>query len=491
MTPDPRRGLALGILIFAGFMDLLDVTIVQVALPAMRTDLGADPGQLEWTVSGYMLAFAVVLVTGGRLGDIAGRRTIFLVGVAGFTLASFGASLAVGPDLLVAARVVQGAFAALMVPQLLGSVQALYSPRERAPLYGIIGGVSGLAAVVGPLLGGLLVDADLLGTSWRSIFLLNIPVGVALLVLAAAFVPNTRSSRPLRLDPMGVLLLSAGLLGLLWPLTEGQTLGWPGWLLAPAAAGVALLVLFVLQQRARTRRGSAPLLPLRLFRDRGFTAGLVAQGAFQGAMNAFTVVFLIYLQATLGFSAFGAGLTLLAFSIGAFVGTGAAVPLGTRIGKPVIVAGAALQAGSVLWALRVILDRAGDLSGWDLVPALLVTGIGLGLVVVPLVDVALANVPIADAGAAAGAYSTFQQLGAAIGVAVSVTAFFARIDGDFSPEVVREALTLSCLIASGGYLLCALAALFLPRRSDVLRHVEEAAALAAADVEPERAPART
>jgi MFS family permease len=222
-TPVPqatRRGLAMGILIFASFMDLLDVTIVQVALPTIRGDLGATPAQLEWIVSGYMLAFAVLLITGGRLGDIVGRQRMFLIGVAGFTLASVVASASATGDLLVAARVVQGAFAALMVPQALSTLQALYSPKERAPMYGIIGGVSGLAAVIAPVLGGVLIDADIAGLGWRTVFLLNVPVGILIFVLAALFVPNTRSARPVRVDLLGVVLLSGGLFGILYPVVE-------------------------------------------------------------------------------------------------------------------------------------------------------------------------------------------------------------------------------------------------------------------------------
>ena len=244
----------MGILIFASFMDLLDVTIVQVALPTIREDLGATPAQLEWIVSGYMLAFAVVLVTGGRLGDILGRQRTFLIGVAGFTIASVVASLSTSGDLLVAARVVQGAFAALMVPQGLSTLQALYTPKERAPMYGIIGGVSGLAAVIGPVLGGWLVTADIAGLGWRSIFLLNVPIGIAIFALAARFVPNTRSPHPLRLDILGVVLLSGALLGMLYPVVEGRALGWPAWLWLVAGAGVALAVAFVAR---RARQGAS------------------------------------------------------------------------------------------------------------------------------------------------------------------------------------------------------------------------------------------
>ncbi|MEO8262104.1 MAG: MFS transporter [Pseudolysinimonas sp.] len=476
-----RRGLAMGILIFASFMDLLDVTIVQVALPAIREDLGATPAQLEWIVSGYMLAFAVVLVTGGRLGDIIGRQRTFLLGVGGFTLASIIASLSATGDLLVVSRVVQGAFAALMVPQVLSTLQALYSPKERAPMYGVVGGVSGLAAVVGPVLGGLLVTSDIAGLGWRSIFLLNVPVGVVIFALAARYVPNTRAEHPPRLDLVGVVLLSTGLCGVLYPVVEGRALDWPAWLWLIAVAGVGLLVAFVLVQRAKTARDGSALLPMALFRNRGFSAGLITQASFQGAMNAFTVAWIIYLQAVLGFDAFAAGLTMLPFSVGAFIGVGIAVPLASRVGKPIVTLGGLIEAGGIAWMIAIMTDRGAVLSGWDLVLPGLVLGVGLGLLVVPLIDIALATVPLRDAGAASGTYGTFQQIGAATGVAIAGTVFFAEVGSDFSQPNVMAALTSASMIAIGGYLLSALASLLLPRRADVLRHQAEVEAAVEAE----------
>ncbi|MCU1418559.1 MAG: hypothetical protein JWP32_2733, partial [Schumannella sp.] len=472
----PRRGLAMGILIFASFMDLLDATIVQVALPTIRRDLGATPAQLEWIVSGYMLAFAVVLITGGRLGDIIGRQRTFLIGIAGFTLASVVASASATGDLLVAGRVVQGAFAALMVPQALSTLQALYAPKERAPIYGIIGGVSGLSAVIAPLLGGWLIDADIAGLAWRSIFLLNVPVGILIFVLAVVAVPNTRASQRVRLDVLGVVLLSGGLLGVLYPVVEGRALDWPAWLWLAAGCGVALLGIFVVVQRAKLRRDGSALLPLGLFRNRGFSAGVVTQAAFQGAMNAFTVGWIIYLQTVLGFDALTTGLTMLPFSLGAFVGVGIAIPLAAKVGKPIVTLGGLIQAGGIVWMVAVMTAEGTALSGWHLVMPGAVLGIGLGLLVVPLVDIALANVRVQDAGAASGTLSTFQQIGAAVGVAIAATAFFAQVGDDFSQPNVLAALTTASTIAIGGYLLSAAASLLLPKRADVLRHQAEAAA---------------
>jgi EmrB/QacA subfamily drug resistance transporter len=478
----PRRGLAMGILIFAAFMDLLDATIVQIALPTIRDDLGATPAQLEWMVSGYLLAFAVLLVTGGRLGDIFGRQRIFIVGVAGFTIASILGGVAGSADLLVAARIAHGAFAALMVPQALSSLQALYAPNERAPMLGVIGGVSGLSAVIGPVLGGWLITADIAGSSWRSIFFINVPVGILIVILAIAFVPNTRSTSATRLDVRGVILLSGALFGLVYPLVEGTNLDWPAWLWLPAVGGALLLLAFVVAERARERRDGNSLLPMHLFGDRGFSAGLVAQTLFQGSMGAFSVVFLLYVQAVLGFDALGAGLTLLAFSVGALLGMGIAIPFAMRIGKPSVTAGMVIQAGSLVWSLAIIADRGTSLSGWHLVVQFVIMGVGLALVVVPLVDIALATVPTKDAGAASGTYATFQQLGAALGVAISGTVFFGIVGADWSQPHVLEALRASCLIAAGGYLLGAIASLLLPRRSVVqARIAADAAELEALD----------
>ncbi|GAA4360167.1 MFS transporter [Angustibacter luteus] len=466
------RGLAIGVLIFASFMDLMDATIVNVALPSLQADLHATPAALEWTVGGYLLAFAVLLVTGGRLGDIYGRQRVFVVGVLGFTVGSALACVAPSPEVLVGARVVQGAFAALMVPQALSSVQALFAPRERAPIYGVIGGVSGLSAVIGPVLGGWMISSDAFGIGWRSVFLINLPIGLALVVLALRFVPNTRSEQPLRLDLVGVVLASAGLLGVVYPIIEGRQLDWPAWIWAMEAAGLGLLAVFVVQQRRRERGDGSALLPMHLFVNRGFSAGLVTQATFQGAMAAFALITVIYLQTGLGFTAMHAGLTLLPFSLGAFVGVAVAVPLGVKVGKLVMVAGGAMQSLAVVWTLLVVRAQADGLRTLDVVPPLLLAGIGLGLLVVPLIDVALATVPTGDAGAASGAYGTVQQVGAALGVAVVGVVFFGVVGTTYTPDSLRDAMLTAGLVPVVGYAVAALASLLLPARADVLAHVE-------------------
>lgn len=467
-----KRGLAMSVLIFASFMDLLDATIVNVALPSIRSDLGASGAQLEWTVGGYLLAFAVLMITGGRLGDVLGRRRLFVAGVLGFTAGSALACVAPTIGVLLVARVVQGSFAAMMVPQVLSSLQALYAPRERAAMLGLIGAVSGLSAVIGPVLGGWLVSSDAFGIGWRSIFLINLPNGLVLVVLAMRWVPDTRSVHPLRLDPWGLVLATAGLLGVVYALVEGRQQDWAAWVWAVGGAGVVVLAAFVRQQVRRERTTGSALLPMRLFGDRGFSAGLVTQGAFQGSLAGFALVLTIYVQTGLGWSAVHAGLTLLPFSLGAFVGTGVSVPLGMKLGKVVMVVGALLQSAATVWVLETVHSQGDGLSTWDLVPALVVSGIGLGLLVVPLVDVALATIPVAEAGAASGAYGTIQQMGAALGVAVTGTVFFGVVGTSYDAASLRSGLLAACWVAAAGYALAALASLLLPTRSQVHAHQE-------------------
>lgn len=493
MAAAAHRRLAIGILLFATFMDLLDVTIVQVALPAIAADLQAPDMAVEWVVSGYLLAFAVALVTGGRLGDIFGRKRMFLLGVAGFTLASGLCAGAWTIEVLISARVLQGLLAAAMVPQLLATLQSLFPPRERAPWYGLIGATTGLAAVAGPLLGGVLVDADLWGLSWRTIFLINLPVGIAIVILAAAFVPETRSRHPLRVDLRGVLLLSAGLLCLMVPLVEGRTLEWPAWLLLPVATGIGLLFGFIAHCRRRQAFDSSAVLPLRLFRNRGFTAGVIAQSVFQASLNAFTLPFVFYLQLALGHSALSAGLSLLAFSLGSMVATAAAVPLVPKLGRHLVTVGAALMGTGFLWTFLIVSAEGLSLTPWSAALPMALAGVGLSAVVIPLVDVALATVPIDDAGAASGVLTTFQQLGAAVGVAISMTVFFTVVDGDWSSANALAALRSSVALALIGLAIVAATSFTLPgaRAARDRRQSAELTADHAADPPPNQSSAHS
>jgi len=251
---DPRRWAALVVILVAGFMDLLDVTIVNVAGPSILRDLHAGYAQFEWVISGYLLGFAALLITGGRLGDIFGRKRVFLFGVAGFTVASALCGVAVNPGMLIGARFFEGAMAGLMVPQILAIMHVTFPRQERGKVFGIWGSVLGSASVAGVILGGVLVQWNLAGWQWRPIFLVNIPVGAAALAAAWFVVPESRSPAALRLDLVGMVLAITGVLLLVYPLTEGRTLGWPAWTFGLMAGSAVVMAVFVAYQRRRTRR---------------------------------------------------------------------------------------------------------------------------------------------------------------------------------------------------------------------------------------------
>jgi EmrB/QacA subfamily drug resistance transporter len=458
------RTIAMTVLIAASFLDLMDAMITNVALPTIQADLGASPIQLEWTMAGYLIAFATLLVTGGRLGDRYGRRSIFLIGILGFTVASLSSALAPSAEVLVAARIAQGAFAGLMVPQSLASVQVLYKPEERAPLYAIIGSISVLGTVAGQVLGGWLTDANLFDTGWRSIFLINVPIGIALAALALRFVPNSRSSQRVLLDPVGILLAAAAVLFAVLPLTVGRSLDWPAWTWAMLAAAPVALLLLILQQRALASRGGNPLFPVGLFTVRGFGSGLLVQGLFAVASGSYAMVTAFYLQQALGFSSLQFGLSLLPISVGAMIGSGVVGPLAKRFGKPLVVIGGLVQAGGFVWVRHLVDARGGDLNGWDLALPLAVVGLGLIAVALPLADIALARVPTVAAGAASGTLSTVQQFGSAIGLCIAGAAFFsvAELGGPF--ETMQQAQLESLWIPVAVFAITGLAALALPSR---------------------------
>jgi EmrB/QacA subfamily drug resistance transporter len=467
---DPRRWLALSVALLAAVMDLIDVTIVNVAIPSIRDDLGASAADIEWVVAGYTLAFAVGLITGGRLGDVYGRKRVFLAGVAGFTAASVAAGLAQSAEALIAARVVQGGFAALMVPQVLSMIQVLFPPEERPKAYGMFGGFAGLATVSGPLVGGLLVQADLLDLSWRPIFLINLPVGLFTLVAAAALLPESRAEERPRLDLAGVGLVTIALLLVLYPLIQGRELGWPAWSFVSLAASLPVLGAFVLHQRRRERRGETPLVPLGLFRQRAFGGGVLAGLAFFSGVSSVFLVLTIALQGGLGFSPLHTALTFLPWSLGIAAAAGASVELAPRLGRRLTAAGALAMAvgmGAILFAA----DSAGaDLTGWALAPGLLLAGLGMGMVAPTLVDVVLAGVPERDAGSASGVLNTAFQLGGAIGIAVIGVIFFGLLPE--GRELASDpaggfitALRDSLWFEVGIYVLSALSMLLLPKRT--------------------------
>lgn len=450
------------ILLVAAFMDLMDSTITNVALPAIQRSLGSSSSQLEWTLSGYMLAFATLLITGGRLGDIFGRRNMFILGVAGFTVASLTAALAVNGDMLVASRVAQGAFAGVMVPQVLSNIQVLYKPEERGPIFGILGAISALGSVSGLLIGGWMVTENAFNMGWRSVFLINVPVGVALAILARIFVPESRSPHPLKLDLLGVVLASSGVFVLCFALIEGRLMGWPWWIWAMLVATPILTLIFVLQQNAKQRRDGSPLLPMPLFRDHGFVSGLGVQIMFWLAGGTYLLIFSYYLQVALKFTPFETGLTIFAMTVGSMIATPIGTGLAKSLGRWLIVAGGLIQAGAFVWVIQLINSRGTDLTIWNLAPALAVAGVGMVFMIIPLMDIALATIPTEDAGAASGTFSTFQQVGFALGVALAGVVFFGLLGTPPTVADFKSAVTGGLWITVAAFLVGALCALFMP-----------------------------
>lgn len=467
------RTIAVVVLLFASFMDLLDTTIVNVALPSIEKDLNATSAQLEWIVSGYVLSFAVLIITGGRLGDIYGRKRLFLIGVTGFTLASASCAAATSGDMLVVSRLVQGIFGAIMIPQVLSIIQVLFAPKERAGVFGALGAISGLAAVAGPLIGGFLVTQNAFDLGWRSVFIINVPVGIALFITAALCIPESRAAKRVRLDVLGVVMISATLFLLVYGLIEGRALGWPIGIWIMMGASPVLLAVFIWYQSRRDKKSGSALVPPSLFHSRGYSAGVLTSFSFSASIGGFFLILVLYLQVGLGFSAIDAGLTTLPFSLGALVGSGIAVPLGPRLGKGLILLGALAQIGGYLWITRIVDAQANALVGTDLIAPMALAGLGLTLLVVPLTDVSLAQTSVVNAGAASGVLGTFQQVGSAIGVAVVGVVFFGTVGDAFSPAALRDAFLAGIMVPITALALAALASFLLPSVSQVAAHKAE------------------
>jgi EmrB/QacA subfamily drug resistance transporter len=431
-SPDPRRWIALAVILVAAFMDMLDSTIVNVAVPSIQRDLHAAYSATQWVIVGYALTFALGLITGGRLGDIYGRKRVFMVGVAGFTAASLMSALSPDPGTLIAARLLQGIFAAIMVPQVLAIIHATFPPQERAKAFGMFGGVAGLAAVAGLAVGGVLVDWNLFGLAWRLIFIINIPMGVAGFIVGWRAIAESRSPYALKLDVVGVILATLGMLLLVYPLLEGRDLHWPVWLYASMAASVPVFVLFVFYERYKVRKDNSPVVALHLFKARSFVAGLGVQVVFFVGVGIFFLGWTFYMQLGLGWSPLHAGLTSLPFSVGTFIASALSFGvLAGKFGRKLMQVGAVLSVIGLAGYIWVVNQWGATVTTWDMVPPLVVFGAGFGWVISPLPDIVLSSTPKKDAGSASGLVNTMQQVGASIGGALVTVAFFSLL-GSFS-----------------------------------------------------------
>ncbi|MGW2814087.1 MFS transporter [Streptomyces sp. NPDC001415] len=456
--------IALLVLLVAELMDILDQSVVLTALPAIQQSTGAGPAAVQWLTAGYSLTVAVGLITGGRLGDIHGRRKILLIGTVVFTVASLLCGLATGLGVLIAARVLQGVGVALMIPQVLATLHVTFDGENRSKAFGLYGAILSLANVLGPVLGGLLTEADLFGLGWRLIFLINVPVGLAVIIFGRRFIPESTARKADRLDLTGMLLSALAIVLILFPLTEGHTHHWPLWCFAMLACGLLVLGVFLRHQQGK--QDNAPLVTLSVFRGRQFSGGLSAQLMLGLLCGLYFMTWTLYLQRGLGMSPFHAAVAFVLLALGELGGATVAAKSAGRFGRRLPQGGALIALASMA-AYGVQADGLqADLTLLAMTAPVVLIGFGLGMVGGPLADMSLAQVPHEDAGSASGLFNTAMHLGIALGTGLTALVFFATTGGSPDAGLNREAF-ITVLWWVGG-LLAGMWALmfFLPKRAN-------------------------
>jgi EmrB/QacA subfamily drug resistance transporter len=452
------RWMVMAVVIIADVMDLLDATIANLAGPSIRADLGGGQSTLQWVLAAYTMSFAVGLVVSARAGDLVGRRRMFIIGMAGFTVASLLSGLAPTAGALISFRVLQGLFGAVMIPQGLAMVKQSFHPDDLQKAFIPFGPIMGLAAVLGPILAGFLIDADLFGTGWRMIFLINIPVGVVGTVLAVRYLPEVPRDRGARLDVVGSLLLAASSALLIYPLVQGREHDWPAWCFLMMGAAVLVFAAFVVSER----RSTHPVVERSLFRNRGFVAGVVFLASFFVAMNGVMLIINLFIQVGLGFTPMHTGVAMTPLAVGLAIGaatSGAA--LGPRFGRRVL-HGGLLVIGLGMVGLWWTVDHLGlSASGWDLAPALFVAGLGSGAIFAPLFDIILADLGDHEVGTGSGVLNAAQQFSGALGVAVIGTLFFQWLPSDGWTDATKGVIWVSL----GCYVVSFLVAFLLPKQA--------------------------
>jgi len=438
-----RRWIAMAVLLIAGFMNLIDVTIVNVALPSLQSGMGATSSEIEWVVAAYIMAFAIGLLPFGRLGDMLGRRRMFLIGVSAFTIASTLCGLAPGINTLIAARVLQGIGGAMMTPQTLAIAQVIFPPKERAAAFALFGVTAGLAAVSGPLIGGLLINADIMGLTWRPIFLVNIPVGLFAILAGLKFIPAMEGNRDVGIDVGGIALAALTLFLVVFPLIEGRELGWPVWIFGLMSAAIPSAWLFVRWQYRQAAAGAPQLLPVTLLGNANFMGGVLVASLFFSAIPGFFMVFAVFLQTGYELTPLQSGLTTVPFSAGMFLASMMSGRLGARWQRQRIFVGSVMLSCAMMWLQSLVVGLDAALRSVMFLPPLLTAGLGLGTAVSPLFQLALSNVPNRDAGSASGGVQSFQQLGGAMGVAITGQLFFGRLMQSGVPDFGTPAYVAS------------------------------------------------
>jgi EmrB/QacA subfamily drug resistance transporter len=459
---------AVSIVLVGAFMALLDTTIVNVALPTIRTALHAAPTSLEWVVSAYALTYGLALVPAGRAGDRFGHKPLFLTGLTIFTLASVACGLARNPGEIVTARAVQGLGAGTFYPAIASTIQLTFTGPQRSRAFGMLGATIGASTALGPVLGGLIIAAAGERDGWRWVFLVNLFIGAVALPLAAWLLPRASSRTRRGFDPAGLALLSAGLLLLLIPLVEGEQDGWPAWTFVCFGGCVLVFALLAWWERRAQRRGGDPLLKPDLLGQTSFSAGAVfAIVYFAGFTSVFFTLSILW-QEGLAHSALVTGLVILPFSLGSLVSSANSDKLSARLGRMVLITGCAMVAAGLALVTLVVYLTAPSPDGWSLAAPLLLAGLGSGMVIAPNQDFVLAQVPRRDAGTASAVLGASQRIGSAIGIAVIGTVLFGTLHVLPGPDAVAAAFSHSAqlaLLANVGLVVVALVlVLALPRR---------------------------
>ena len=438
---ESRRWWVLGIVVAAQFMYVMDAFIVNVALPTMARDLNASASQIEAVIAVYFMAYATLIITGGRLGDIHGAKRIFILGIAGFTLASLWCGFAQSGTELIVARLAQGGTAALMVPQVLATIHVLFSDDARPKAFAIYGIVLGLGGAAGFLFGGVLVTLNLLGLGWRSVFFVNVPFGVIIAVAAALMIPQAPRRDAVRLDVLGAAVLFVGLACLIGPLLFGRDLHWASSVWAIMALGAAILIAFIALERTIAAKGGLPLIDLALLADPAFTRGLAATFLFFFANLSFYLVMTLYMQSGLGIAPVNAGLALMPLAIGFVVSSRqSAARVATR-GIRTLIEGCVLQLVGLAGVVALV-EFVPQPTVLLLMLPLAVFGYGQGFVMGPLSGVVLSTVPKSSAGSGSGLYGTVTQIANAVGIAVVGGVFFAFHDAGAERVALLAALAV-------------------------------------------------
>ncbi len=430
----PERWIGLAVLLIAGFMNLIDVTIVNVALPRLQAGLHATSSEIEWVVAAYVMAFALGLLPLGRLGDAIGRKRMFLLGVASFTLFSTFCGMAPNMTALIISRVFQGLSGAMMMPQVLAIAQVMFPPQERGFAFSFFGLTAGLASVAGPLTGGVLINADLWGLDWRPIFLVNIPIGIGAIIAGRALIPDLPRHPNLRHDFGGIAIASVSLVALIYPLIEGHSLGWPIWTFIMMAGSFVGFALFYVYERRQRRLGLSELLPVSLLADRNFLTGIMMTMVFFSGVAGFFLILAVFLQTGFGFTPLQSGLTTVPFPVGVLVASLISGRLGGRWPRRRVAAGSLIVAAGMSLLHYKVAQVTDAVDHWQFLPPLFISGVGLGIGISSLFQTVLSNVPHRDAGAGSGALQSFQQIGGTLGIAISGQIFFSTLANEMAAQ---------------------------------------------------------